>query len=95
MKEDDFNKLSHLCRIFCTEEEKKAFLKSLDNVLIYIEQLQEVDTEGVEACYTVLETLPNVMREDLPEAPLSRDLFLANAPAQVGGMVKVPPVLKQ
>jgi aspartyl-tRNA(Asn)/glutamyl-tRNA(Gln) amidotransferase subunit C len=95
MNEDDFNKLSHLCRISCTEEEKKKFLKSLDNILTYIEQLQEVNTEGVEACYTVLETLSNVMREDLPEEPLSRDLFLANAPAHVGGMIKVPPVLKQ
>ncbi|HNA61775.1 MAG TPA: Asp-tRNA(Asn)/Glu-tRNA(Gln) amidotransferase subunit GatC, partial [Rhabdochlamydiaceae bacterium] len=76
MNEDDFKSLSHLCRISCTEEEKMNFLKSLDNILTYIEQLQEVNTEGVEACYTVLETLSNVMREDLPEEPLSRDLFL-------------------
>jgi len=35
------------------------------------------------------------LREDIPEEPLSRDLFLANAPSQVGGMIKVPPVFKQ
>jgi aspartyl-tRNA(Asn)/glutamyl-tRNA(Gln) amidotransferase subunit C len=95
MEEDDFNKLSRLCRISCTEEEKQAFSKSIEDVLAYVEQLQEVETEGVPPCLTVLETLTNRMREDIPEEPLSRDLFLANSPAHVGGMVKVPPVFKQ
>ena len=95
MEESDFNKLSRLCRISCTEEEKKNFLKSIEDMLSYIGQLQEVDTEGVPPCLTVLETLTNKLREDTPEEPLSRDLFLANAPSQVGGMVRVPPILKQ
>jgi aspartyl-tRNA(Asn)/glutamyl-tRNA(Gln) amidotransferase subunit C len=94
MNEEEFNKLSRLCRISCTEEEKQVFLKSLDNVLAYIEQLQDVDTEGVEPCYTVHETISNVLREDVPEEPLAREQFLANAPAHTGGMVRVPPVLK-
>jgi len=98
MNESDFNKLSRLCRISCTEEEKKRFSKSIQDVLAYVEQLQEVDTAGVPPCHTVLETLSNKLREDIPEEPLSRDLFLANAPSpasQVGGMIKVPPVFKQ
>jgi len=95
MEESDFNKLSRLCRISCTEEEKKNFLKSIEDILAYVDQLQEVDTEGVPPCLTVLETLTNKLREDTPEEPLSRDLFLVNAPSQVGGMVRVPPVLKQ
>lgn len=95
MKEDDLNKLSRLCRISVTEEEKKDFLKSLDNVISYIAQLDDVDTEGVEPCFTVHEALKTVMRDDVPEAPLSRDLFLANAPSHVGGMIRVPPVFKQ
>jgi len=95
MEEADFNKLSKLCRISCTEEEKKSFLKSLDSILSYIEQLQEVDTTGVEPCFTVLETLSNVLREDIPAEPLSREAFLADAPAHIGGMIRVPPVFKQ
>jgi aspartyl-tRNA(Asn)/glutamyl-tRNA(Gln) amidotransferase subunit C len=95
MEESDFNKLSRLCRISYTEEEKKDFLKSIEDMLSYVDLLQEVDTEGVPPCLTVLETLTNKLREDTPEEPLSRDLFLANAPSQVGGMVRVPPVLKQ
>ncbi len=95
MEEEDFNKLCRLCRISVTEEEKKKLLKSIEDVLKYIELLSEVETDGVRTCYTVQETLKSVMRDDVPEAPLSRDLFLADAPSHVGGMIRVPPVLKQ
>jgi aspartyl-tRNA(Asn)/glutamyl-tRNA(Gln) amidotransferase subunit C len=94
MDEQEFNKLSHLCRISCTEEEKRQFLKGMTDVLAYIELLQEVETQGVEPSFSVHETLHSVLREDLPEEPLPRDLFLANAPDKVSGMVKIPPVLK-
>jgi aspartyl-tRNA(Asn)/glutamyl-tRNA(Gln) amidotransferase subunit C len=95
MEETDFNKLCKLCRIFVSEPDKKNLLNSIESVLSYVEQLDEVNTEGVAPCYTVHETLKNVMRDDIPEAPLSRELFLADAPSHVGGMIKVPPVLKQ
>lgn len=86
--------MTKLCRIECTAEEKKALHKQLSNVLQYIEQLNEVKTEGVEPCLRVLETLTNVMRDDAVGETLPRDVFLANAPAHVGGMVRVPPVIK-
>ena len=92
--ERELNQLIRLCRIECTEEEKKALHHHLASVLKYIEQLNEVDTTGVEPCYRVLETLSNVMREDTVSETLSRDAFLANAPAYVGGMIRVPPVIK-
>lgn len=95
MEEEDFLKLAKLCRISCTEEEKVKFLKSLDNVLKYIEALKEVNTDNIPPCNTVLETLSNVMRDDTPGEVLSRDAFLANAPAHTGGMVRVPPVIRQ
>ena len=92
--EKELEKLTKLCRIECTEEEKKALHHHLAKILQYIDQLNEVDTEGVEPCYRVLENLSNVMREDQIGETLSRELFLANAPAHTGGMVRVPPVIK-
>ncbi len=94
MNEEEFRKLTQLCRISCTEEEKDNFLGSIRQVLIYVDQLKEVDVGGVPPCNTVLETLSNVFREDIPEPPLSREAFLANAPSHVGGMIRVPPVIK-
>lgn len=95
MDEKELSKLAKLCRISCTEEEKRHLMETIGSVLKYIEQLQEIDTEGVPPCHTVLETLSNVLREDSPGEILPRDLFLANAPANVGGMIRVPPVIKQ
>ncbi len=95
MNREDLNKLTKLCRISCTKEEEEKFLESLSQVLAHVEALQKVDTQGVPCCNMVLETLSNVLREDVPGNLLSREAFLANAPQHVGGMVKVPPVLKQ
>lgn len=94
LDEKELAKLTKLCRIETTEDEKKAFLAGLKKILTHIEQLQEINTEGVATCNHVLETVSNVMREDEVGELLSRELFLANAPSHVGGMVRVPPVIK-
>ncbi|CAM0117499.1 Asp-tRNA(Asn)/Glu-tRNA(Gln) amidotransferase subunit GatC [Rhabdochlamydiaceae symbiont of Dictyostelium giganteum] len=94
MNESEFNKLNHLCRISLTDSEKEQFLTSIDHILSYIEQLNGVDTQGVSPCFTIHEHLESPLREDVPEEPLSRDLFLKNVPAHVGGIVRVPPILK-
>lgn len=86
--------LTHLCRIDCTEEEQEALLKDLKKILNYVEQLNEIDTTHVAPCNQVLEEMANVTREDVPGESMPRELFLANAPSHVGGMIRVPPVLK-
>lgn len=87
-------KLTKLCRIDCTEEEKEALLDSLKKILKYMDLLDEVDTENVPPCNHVLSDIVNVMREDTVGESMPRDKFLSNAPSQVGGMIRVPPVLK-
>jgi aspartyl-tRNA(Asn)/glutamyl-tRNA(Gln) amidotransferase subunit C len=92
--EKELEKLAKLCRIACTEEEKKALYSHIAGVLKYMEQLKEVATEGVEACYRVQETQGSELRPDEVGEILPTEQFLANAPAHVGGMVRVPPVIK-
>ena len=87
--------LSQLCRIHCTEAEEEALLKDMQRILGYIEQLQSIDTEGVPACSHVIAAMSNVTRDDAVGKTLSRELFLADAPEHVGGMIRVPPVLQQ
>lgn len=86
--------LSKLSRIDCTEEEQEGLLNDLRKILKYIEQLQEVDTEHVPPCNHVLDDIVNVSREDVVGEILPRDVFIANAPSHIGGMIKVPPVIK-
>ncbi|GAB4231271.1 MAG: Asp-tRNA(Asn)/Glu-tRNA(Gln) amidotransferase subunit GatC [Chlamydiales bacterium] len=87
--------LTELCRIGCPEEEEEELLADLNSIFGYIDLLQELDTENVEPCAHVIEGMVNVMREDHVGETLSRKEFLENAPDQIGGMIKVPTVVKK
>lgn len=95
MTDDEIAWLAKLCRIKCSQERREQLRQDLHKILGYIEQLRELDTTGVEPCNHVLETVVNVMRTDEVGETLSRKTFLDNSPDQVGGMIRVPPVLKQ
>jgi aspartyl-tRNA(Asn)/glutamyl-tRNA(Gln) amidotransferase subunit C len=93
--QDDLKHLKKLCRIDCSPDEEEEILSLVGRVLEYVQMLEEADVAGVEPCDSVLQgLLKNLMRDDQPGLLLSREAFLANAPDQIGGMVRVPPVLK-
>ncbi len=87
--------LTQLCRIDCNEDEQNDLLKDLGEILNYMEQLNDIDTSSVKPCYQVLEDVSNVMREDTIGDTMPREIFLANAPSQIGGLIRVPTVIKQ
>lgn len=87
-------KLTKLSRIDCTDQEQDALLNDLKKIIDYIEQLQEVNTDNVSPCNHVLADIVNVMREDIAGPTLPRDEFIANAPSHIGGLIRVPPILK-
>jgi aspartyl-tRNA(Asn)/glutamyl-tRNA(Gln) amidotransferase subunit C len=97
MDHREFNHLLKLCRLECSKEEEAAIRDSLQNVLAYVDQLKKIDTEGVASCNFVLRSmLKNQMREDEVKDILPREQFLANVGEhQIGGMVRIPPVLKE
>lgn len=85
--------LKKLCKIECSPEENEDVLSSLGKILDYVEQLKEIDTDNVKTCRYILRGMgKNRLRKDLEADPLSREEFLAGAPDQIGGMVRVPPV---
>lgn len=87
-------KLTKLSRIACTSEEEDAILQDLQQILVYFEQLEKINTENVPPCNHVLADIVNVTRDDIVGPTLSREAFLNNAPSHIGGMIRVPPVLK-
>lgn len=95
LNKQTIHNLIQLCRIDCSEEEQESLLQDLRKILSYIEQLEEIDTENVPPCNHVLEGIANVMRDDVVGETMPREVFLANAPSQIGGMIRVPPVIKQ
>lgn len=87
--------LAKLSRIAVTEEDKAGLFKDLDRIVDMIHLLDQVDTEGVPTCDFVHKHHRHLLREDKVEDILPRDEFLKNAPDHMGGMIKVPPIIKK
>lgn len=84
--------VAQLARLDLTEGEKSRFAEQLSHILTYVDQLQEVSTEGV--ILTASETnAGTVLREDIPRQGLSLEQALANAPESSGGFFVVPKIL--
>lgn len=92
--EESIRTLSRLCRIEVTEEEIPALLHDLKRVLDYVAQLQEVDVSDLPPFSHIEAVGVGALRDDVVAETLTREEFLANAPEHIGGMVRVPPVIK-
>lgn len=90
---DDVQHLAQLSSLQLTDDETTKLTVDIENILKYIEQLSELDTEGVEPTYQVT-GLSNVWREDsVIDYGVGREDLLARAPEQRDNQVKVPKVL--
>lgn len=85
--------LSRLARLALTEEEKTRYGNQLDNILQYVEKLNELDTAGVEPTSHVI-AISNVMREDIVRPSLDRGNALMNAPDKTDTFYRVPKILE-
>lgn len=94
LNEDSIRVLSRLCRIEVKEEEIEPLFHSLKRVLDYVSQLKEVDVSDLSPHSHIDEQGVGSLRPDSVGDHLPRDVFLSNAPDQVGGMIRVPPVMK-
>lgn len=90
---DTLHKIANLARLEIKPEEEAPLLQSLENVLSWMEQLNELDTDNVSPL-THISSEINVMREDIVGQHLPREQALANAPSQDGVYFKVPKVIE-
>ena len=90
----DVGYVAHLARIDLTKEETVLFQGQLDQVLHYVEQLNELDVSGVEPTAHAIPVY-NVLRKDELGESLDRADILANAPAATDGEVRVPKIIDQ
>ena len=81
--------VAKLARMALTEEEKVMFAKQLGDILEYVNELNEVNTENVEP---MAHPVPasNIMREDKVSQEFTRDDMLVNAPQEEDGYYRVP-----
>lgn len=83
--------VAKLARLELTEEEKVKFSKQLGDILEYAQQMNEIDTEGVEPMSHAI-PIVNVMREDEVVHEFSREELMANAPLKEDGFFRVPKI---
>ena len=85
--------IAGLARLTLAEEEIKLYAQQLNDILGYIDQLNELDVDDVEPMSHVLDII-NVMREDKHLPSLTREEVMANAPDHDNEHFKVPRVVK-
>jgi aspartyl-tRNA(Asn)/glutamyl-tRNA(Gln) amidotransferase subunit C len=86
-------KVAKLARIREEEGRLEALATELNGIMNWIDQLNEVDTEGVEPM-TSAEAVRLPMREDIVTDGGDPDEILANAPATRNGFFVVPKVVE-
>lgn len=83
--------VAKLARLSLTDDEATQFTEQLGRVLGYMEQLNEVDTQGIEPMSHPIPVV-NVMRDDEIVRDLDRQSLMANAPVTEGAFFKVPKI---
>lgn len=88
----DVSRVAKLANLPLSDEEKKKFEKQLEETAAYVEELERVDTKGVEPTSQVT-GLENVTREDEIKPSLSQEEALKNAKSTHNGFFKVKGIL--
>ncbi len=88
------DKLAHLSRLQFNETEKEEIKNDLQQMIAFVEKLNELDLEGVKPLLHISEEI-NVLREDEVKGSVSREDALKNAPMHDGEFFKVPKVIKK
>jgi len=85
--------IARLARIAMSDEEIARLAPELNNILGWVEQLGEVNTDGIEPLATVIDQKLR-LRDDVVTDGDIRDDVLANAPEAQHGFFAVPKVIE-
>jgi aspartyl-tRNA(Asn)/glutamyl-tRNA(Gln) amidotransferase subunit C len=90
---DDVGRIARLARIEITPAETAQTRDQLNGILAFVEQLQAVDTAGVEPMAHAVDVVQR-LRPDAVTEPDRRDAFQAIAPETEAGLYLVPKVIE-
>ncbi len=95
--EKEVRYVANLGNVRLTDEEIPKMAKDLEEILTYIDKLNELDTSNVEPMAQVLFEADETatLREDVERPVLGQETALANAPLSGGGYYKVPLVIER
>ncbi len=92
---EEVRRIAALARLELSPEEERTFAGQLSAILEHVEQLRELDVSKVEPMTHALAAGETpALRRDVVEPSLSPEEALANAPARVGTLFKVPRIIE-
>ena len=83
-----------LARIGLEPGDEEFYAGQLSGILEHIDRLQQLNTEDIPPTAQVVE-IASRLREDEPRPSLTQEEALANAPAAVNGMFRVPSIQEE
>jgi aspartyl-tRNA(Asn)/glutamyl-tRNA(Gln) amidotransferase subunit C len=84
--------IAHLARLEFIGEDKKEIKKDMEKIITFMDQLNTVDTDGVEPLIFMSDSV-NVLREDIAQITISKEQALKNAPKKDSDYFRIPKVL--
>ncbi|NKB48590.1 MAG: Asp-tRNA(Asn)/Glu-tRNA(Gln) amidotransferase subunit GatC [Alphaproteobacteria bacterium] len=90
---DTVRRIARLARLHIPDADLEPLAGELSNIIGWVEQLAEVDTDGVAPMTSVVETTPH-LRDDVVNDGGYPDRVLANAPDAEGEFFAVPKVIE-
>ena len=87
------NKIARLSRIKLDDKESEDYIKDLNSILDWVEQLNEVNTENIKPLSNISSSIL-AKREDIAKDSNSSDEILENAPDKLEGFFAVPKVVE-
>jgi aspartyl-tRNA(Asn)/glutamyl-tRNA(Gln) amidotransferase subunit C len=89
----NIEKVARLARLELSEDEMETFGDQLEQILTYMEQLNRLDTTGVEPTSHAI-PIYNIFSEDEVKSSLAQEEVLAIAPDEEDGHFKVPKIIE-
>ena len=93
INQEQLQKIAHLARLEMPESAEKEMMDSMNSVLTWMEELNEINTDNVKPL-THMSLEINALREDKVIPNISREQGLKNAPKQDGEYFRVPKVME-
>ena len=89
----DVDAVANLAKLFIPQAQKAAMADEMESIVAFANQLEQIDTHGVEITAHVVPR-SNVFHEDIPGEPFDREELLKNAPDCREGYIFVPQVVE-
>lgn len=90
---EEVSHVARLAKLALSGEEKAAYTRQMEQILTHVDQLNEVETKGVEPTSHAI-FIENIFREDQVTASLPLDQALGNAPDQDQAFFRVPKIIE-